>query len=70
MTEAPETLKQFFKQRFRWSYGVMQTFYRKNRDALMNWKYRWLGWAALPNILVFQYIIPFIDPPLAISLWL
>jgi cellulose synthase/poly-beta-1,6-N-acetylglucosamine synthase-like glycosyltransferase/spore germination protein YaaH/peptidoglycan/xylan/chitin deacetylase (PgdA/CDA1 family) len=61
MTEAPETLKQFFKQRFRWSYGVMQTFW-KNRDALMNWKYRWLGWAALPNILIFQYVIPFVIP--------
>jgi peptidoglycan-N-acetylglucosamine deacetylase len=61
MTEAPETLKQFFKQRFRWSYGVMQTFW-KNRDAMMNWKYRWLGWAALPNILIFQYIIPFVIP--------
>jgi cellulose synthase/poly-beta-1,6-N-acetylglucosamine synthase-like glycosyltransferase/spore germination protein YaaH/peptidoglycan/xylan/chitin deacetylase (PgdA/CDA1 family) len=61
MTEAPETLKQFFKQRFRWSYGVMQTFW-KNRDALMNWKYRWLGWAALPNIIIFQYIIPFVIP--------
>ena len=61
MTEAPETLKQFFKQRFRWSYGVMQTFW-KNRDAMMNWKYRWLGWAALPNVLIFQYIIPFVIP--------
>jgi cellulose synthase/poly-beta-1,6-N-acetylglucosamine synthase-like glycosyltransferase/spore germination protein YaaH/peptidoglycan/xylan/chitin deacetylase (PgdA/CDA1 family) len=61
MTEAPETLKQFFKQRFRWSYGVMQTFW-KNRDALLNWKYRWLGYAALPNILIFQYIIPFVIP--------
>jgi len=61
MTEAPETMKQFFKQRFRWSYGVMQTFW-KNRDALLNWKYRWLGWAALPNILIFQYIIPFVIP--------
>lgn len=61
MTEAPETLKQFFKQRFRWSYGVMQTFW-KNRDALLNWRYRWLGWAALPNILIFQYIIPFVIP--------
>jgi cellulose synthase/poly-beta-1,6-N-acetylglucosamine synthase-like glycosyltransferase/spore germination protein YaaH/peptidoglycan/xylan/chitin deacetylase (PgdA/CDA1 family) len=61
MTEAPETMKQFFKQRFRWSYGVMQTFW-KNRDALMYWKYRWLGWAALPNILIFQYIIPFVIP--------
>jgi cellulose synthase/poly-beta-1,6-N-acetylglucosamine synthase-like glycosyltransferase/spore germination protein YaaH/peptidoglycan/xylan/chitin deacetylase (PgdA/CDA1 family) len=61
MTEAPETLKMFFKQRFRWSYGVMQTFW-KNRDAMLNWKYRWLGWVALPNILIFQYIIPFVIP--------
>src|SRR5258708_23936145 len=61
MTEAPETMKQFFKQRFRWSYGVMQPFW-KNRDALLNWKYRWLGWAALPHILIFQYIIPFVIP--------
>ena len=61
MTEAPETLKQFFKQRFRWSYGVMQTFW-KNRDALLNWRYRWLGYGALPNILIFQYIIPFVIP--------
>ena len=61
MTEAPETLKMFFKQRFRWNFGVMQTFW-KNRDALFNWKYKWLGWIALPNILVFQYIIPSIIP--------
>jgi cellulose synthase/poly-beta-1,6-N-acetylglucosamine synthase-like glycosyltransferase/spore germination protein YaaH/peptidoglycan/xylan/chitin deacetylase (PgdA/CDA1 family) len=61
MTEAPESLKMFFKQRFRWSYGVMQTFW-KNRDAMLNWKYRWLGWVALPNILIFQYIIPFVIP--------
>ena len=61
MTEAPETLKMFFKQRFRWSFGVMQTFW-KNRDVLFNWKYKWLGWAAMPNILIFQYIIPSVIP--------
>jgi len=61
LTESPETLKMFFKQRFRWSYGVMQTFW-KNRDSLFNWKYKWLGWAALPNILIFQFIIPSIIP--------
>ena len=61
MTEAPETLKMFFKQRFRWSFGVMQTFW-KNRDALFNWKYKWLGWIAMPNILIFQYIIPSVIP--------
>jgi cellulose synthase/poly-beta-1,6-N-acetylglucosamine synthase-like glycosyltransferase len=61
MTEAPESLKMFLKQRFRWSFGVMQTFW-KNRDALFNWKYKWLGWLALPNILVFQFMIPAIAP--------
>jgi cellulose synthase/poly-beta-1,6-N-acetylglucosamine synthase-like glycosyltransferase/spore germination protein YaaH/peptidoglycan/xylan/chitin deacetylase (PgdA/CDA1 family) len=61
LTESPETLKMFFKQRFRWSFGVMQTFW-KNRDTLFNSKYKWLGWAAMPNILVFQYIIPSVIP--------
>lgn len=61
MTEAPETIRMFLKQRFRWSFGVMQTFW-KNRDALFNWKYKWLGWLALPNILIFQIIIPAIAP--------
>ena len=61
MTEAPETLKMFFKQRFRWSFGVMQTFW-KNRDLLFNWRYKRLGWIAMPNILIFQYIIPSIIP--------
>ncbi len=61
MTEAPETVTMFLKQRFRWSFGVMQTFW-KNRDALFNWKYKWLGWIALPNILIFQFIIPTIAP--------
>ena len=61
LTEAPETLGQFLKQRFRWSFGVMQSFW-KNRDALFNNKYGSLGWVALPNILVFQILIPLIAP--------
>jgi cellulose synthase/poly-beta-1,6-N-acetylglucosamine synthase-like glycosyltransferase/spore germination protein YaaH/peptidoglycan/xylan/chitin deacetylase (PgdA/CDA1 family) len=61
MTEAPETIKQFLKQRFRWSFGVMQTFW-KHRDALFNTGYKSLGWAALPNILLFQFIIPVFSP--------
>jgi cellulose synthase/poly-beta-1,6-N-acetylglucosamine synthase-like glycosyltransferase/spore germination protein YaaH/peptidoglycan/xylan/chitin deacetylase (PgdA/CDA1 family) len=61
MTEAPETLKMFIKQRFRWSFGVMQTFW-KNRDVLFNWNYKGLGWIAMPNIMLFQYIIPFLIP--------
>ncbi len=60
-TEAPETLKQFLKQRFRWSFGVMQCFW-KHRDAVFNNKYKNFGMIALPNILVFQMILPFLAP--------
>lgn len=61
LTEAPESIGQFLKQRFRWSFGVMQAFW-KNRDALFNSQYGSLGWVALPNILVFQILIPLIAP--------
>jgi cellulose synthase/poly-beta-1,6-N-acetylglucosamine synthase-like glycosyltransferase/peptidoglycan/xylan/chitin deacetylase (PgdA/CDA1 family) len=61
VTEAPETINQFMKQRFRWSYGIMQSFW-KNRDACFNPKYKSLGMVALPNILLFQVIMPIIAP--------
>ncbi len=60
-TEAPESLGNFLKQRFRWSYGVMQCFW-KHRDACFNNKYKAFGWVALPNILIFQIILPFLAP--------
>lgn len=60
-TEAPEKAKQFIRQRFRWSFGVLQTFW-KHKDALFNPKYKWLGWLAMPNIILFQYIIPAFIP--------
>ncbi len=60
-TEAPETMKQFMKQRFRWSFGVMQSFW-KHRDATFNPKYKNYGMIAMPNILVFQMILPFLAP--------
>jgi len=60
-TEAPESVKMFVKQRFRWSFGVMQTFW-KHRQVLFNKEYKALGWAAFPNILLFQFIIPAFAP--------
>lgn len=60
-TEAPETMKQFMKQRFRWSFGVMQCFW-KHRDAVLNPKYKSFGLVAMPHILIFQMILPFLAP--------
>jgi len=60
-TEAPETFKQFLKQRFRWSFGVMQCFW-KHRDTIFNSKYKNFGMVAMPNILIFQIILPILAP--------
>lgn len=60
-TEAPETVKQFMKQRFRWSFGVMQVFW-KNKYLLFNTRQKSLGFIALPDMLLFKYIIPFFSP--------
>lgn len=61
ITEAPETLNQFMKQRFRWNYGIMQSFW-KNKDACFNPRYKSLGLVALPNILLFQILAPIFAP--------
>ena len=60
-TEAPETVKQFMKQRFRWSFGVMQVFW-KHKDLLFNTNHKVLGLIAMPDILLFKYIIPIFTP--------
>ena len=60
-TEVPEQLKQFLKQRVRWSFGVMQTFW-KHKDMLFNNNNKALGWVALPDMLLFKYIIPLLSP--------
>lgn len=60
-TEAPETFRQFLKQRFRWSFGVMQCFW-KHRDTLFNKKYKNFGMIAMPNILIYQIILPILAP--------
>jgi cellulose synthase/poly-beta-1,6-N-acetylglucosamine synthase-like glycosyltransferase len=54
-------MRQFMKQRFRWSFGVMQSFW-KHRDAVFNPRYKSFGMVALPNILIFQMILPFLAP--------
>ena len=60
-TEAPETLNGLLKQRFRWSFGVIQSFW-KNKDALFNKKYKFFGMLGMPNILLFQIVLPLFSP--------
>jgi peptidoglycan-N-acetylglucosamine deacetylase len=60
-TEAPEKAGQLIRQRFRWTFGTLQAFW-KHSDTLFRPKYGTLGWIALPNIFVFQLVLPLISP--------
>jgi peptidoglycan-N-acetylglucosamine deacetylase len=60
-TEAPETAGALIRQRFRWTFGTLQSFW-KHSDTLFRPKYGTLGWIALPNIFIFQLALPLISP--------
>ena len=60
-TEAPDTTRNFVKQRFRWMYGTLQTVW-KHRDVWGRKKYGTLGIFSVPNVLVFQVFFPLVSP--------
>jgi cellulose synthase/poly-beta-1,6-N-acetylglucosamine synthase-like glycosyltransferase len=61
LTEAPDTLKGFVRQRYRWMFGTLQAAW-KHRGALFRPRYGALGFVALPNIFIFQVLFPLISP--------
>ncbi|HEU5453636.1 MAG TPA: glycosyltransferase [Terriglobales bacterium] len=58
-TEAPVNANGLMRQRFRWSFGIMQAVW-KHRDAFA--RKGALGWIALPNIFIFQIVLPILSP--------
>jgi cellulose synthase/poly-beta-1,6-N-acetylglucosamine synthase-like glycosyltransferase/peptidoglycan/xylan/chitin deacetylase (PgdA/CDA1 family)/spore germination protein YaaH len=60
-TEVPESMKMFMKQRFRWSFGIMQSFW-KHRELIFTRRRLNLSWVLLPNLLIFQMILPLFSP--------
>ncbi len=63
-TEAPVDAKGLMRQRFRWSFGTLQAIW-KHRAAFVRSKA--MGLFALPNILIFQMLLPLVSP--FIDLW-
>jgi cellulose synthase/poly-beta-1,6-N-acetylglucosamine synthase-like glycosyltransferase/peptidoglycan/xylan/chitin deacetylase (PgdA/CDA1 family)/spore germination protein YaaH len=67
-TEAPDTLRSFFKQRFRWTFGTLQCLYKHRRAMGRNGLF---GRAVLPALLIYQFgiqiIAPFVDLQLLYS---
>ncbi|HVB57284.1 MAG TPA: glycosyltransferase [Candidatus Acidoferrales bacterium] len=60
-TEVPETMDTLIRQRFRWTFGTMQATW-KHRDTVGKPRYGTLGWIAVPNIFLFQIILPLVSP--------
>jgi cellulose synthase/poly-beta-1,6-N-acetylglucosamine synthase-like glycosyltransferase/peptidoglycan/xylan/chitin deacetylase (PgdA/CDA1 family)/spore germination protein YaaH len=58
-TEAPIDAKGLMRQRFRWSFGTLQAVW-KHRAAFVRNKA--MGLFALPNILIFQMVMPLVSP--------
>jgi cellulose synthase/poly-beta-1,6-N-acetylglucosamine synthase-like glycosyltransferase/peptidoglycan/xylan/chitin deacetylase (PgdA/CDA1 family)/spore germination protein YaaH len=58
-TEAPIGPRGLMRQRFRWSFGILQAVW-KHRSAFL--RRRALGWIALPNIVIFQILLPLVSP--------
>jgi len=58
-TEAPTHANGLMRQRFRWSFGILQAVY-KHRSVVA--RKGALGWVALPNIVIFQILLPLVSP--------
>ncbi len=67
LTEAPDTVQGFLKQRFRWMFGTLQAAY-KQRDTVFQPRHKGLGLFALPNVLIFQIFFPFISSMMDLAL--
>jgi cellulose synthase/poly-beta-1,6-N-acetylglucosamine synthase-like glycosyltransferase len=58
-TEAPHSARGLMRQRSRWSFGILQAMW-KHRGAFKHKGV--LGWMAMPNIVIFHYLLPLLAP--------
>ena len=58
-TEAPTRPSGLMRQRFRWSFGILQAVWKHRRAFARKGA---LGWVALPNIAIFQILLPLVSP--------
>jgi cellulose synthase/poly-beta-1,6-N-acetylglucosamine synthase-like glycosyltransferase/peptidoglycan/xylan/chitin deacetylase (PgdA/CDA1 family)/spore germination protein YaaH len=58
-TEAPVNASGLMRQRFRWSFGTLQAVFKHKHAFRTN---RAMGLFALPNIVVFQILLPLVSP--------
>ena len=60
-TEAPSSLRQLWRQRYRWSYGTLQAVW-KHRAAIWRRGEERIGRRGLPYLILFQIALPLLAP--------
>jgi len=63
-TEAPSTLRQLWRQRYRWSYGTMQAMWRHRRAVVERGPSGRFGRRGLPFVTLFTVALPMCAPVL------
>ena len=66
-TEAPQTLRQLAKQRFRWAFGTIQCLW-KHKRIMLSGRPRGLAIVGLPQVMLFQLIFAMISPIIDLAL--
>jgi cellulose synthase/poly-beta-1,6-N-acetylglucosamine synthase-like glycosyltransferase/peptidoglycan/xylan/chitin deacetylase (PgdA/CDA1 family) len=61
-TEAPATLGQLWRQRYRWSYGTIQSIWKHRSAIVSRGPSGHFGRVGLVNIAVFQVLLPLLAP--------
>ncbi len=62
-TEAPTTLGQLWRQRYRWCYGTLQAAWKHRRAVV---EMTPLGVVGLPYLVLYQVVVPLLAPVIAI----
>ncbi len=67
-TEAPTTLQQLWRQRYRWSYGTMQAMWKHRGAVFAGGAAGRMGRIGLLNLAIFQILLPALAPLIDIFL--
>jgi cellulose synthase/poly-beta-1,6-N-acetylglucosamine synthase-like glycosyltransferase/peptidoglycan/xylan/chitin deacetylase (PgdA/CDA1 family) len=66
-TEAPASLRQLWRQRYRWCYGTMQAIWKHRRALFERGASGRFGRRCLPYLMVFHVLLPLLAPAVDIA---
>ncbi|MER7177914.1 bifunctional polysaccharide deacetylase/glycosyltransferase family 2 protein [Streptomyces hyaluromycini] len=67
-TEAPDSMKQLWSQRYRWSYGTMQAMWKHRHAVLERGAAGHFGRVGLPFVALFMVVTPLLAPAIDIGM--